>query len=64
MEVSISDQLDLIINAYNMFSSIAQINGYNICNVAADGNCLFAAIAYQLPSIEYIILIYILFEIM
>ena len=48
MEVSTSDQLDIITNAYNMLSSIAQRNGYNIHN---DGNCLFAAIAYQLPSI-------------
>ena len=51
MEVSTSDQLDIITNAYNMLNSIAQRNGYNIHNVATDGNCLFAAIAYQLPSI-------------
>ena len=51
IEVSTSDQLDIITNAYNMLSSIAQRNGYNIHNVAADGNCLFAAIAYQLPFI-------------
>ena len=51
MEVSTSDQLDIIRNAYNMLSSKAQRNGYNIHNVAADGNCLFAAIAYQLPAI-------------
>ena len=50
MEVSTSDQLD-ITNAHNMLSIKAQRNGYNIRNVAADVNCLFAAIAYQLPSI-------------
>ena len=48
MEVCTSDQLDIIANAYNMLSSIAQRNGHNIHNVAADGNCLFA---YQLLSI-------------
>ena len=46
------DQPSSIENACDVIlSTIASRNGFNIHAVPADGNCLFSAIAYQLPSI-------------
>ena len=44
-------QLDSITRACDVLCDIAKRNGYSIHDVPSDGNCLFAAIAYQLPSI-------------
>ena len=38
-------------NAIDVLSSVASRNGFTIHDVPADGDCLFSAIAYQLPSI-------------
>ena len=38
-------------SANNVLSSITSRNGFTIHDVPDDGNCLFSAIAYQLPSI-------------
>ena len=35
----------------NVLSSVASRNGFTVHDIPADGNCLFSAIAYQLPSI-------------
>ena len=36
---------------FDILCSRAKANGFNIHNVPSDGNCLFSAITYQLPSI-------------
>ena len=36
---------------HDVLCQIAEQNGFSIHDVPSDGNCLFAAIAYQLPSI-------------
>ena len=64
MEASASDQLDIITNAYKMLSSIAQRNGYNIHDVAADVIAFLLQLLINYHLLEYIILIYMLLGIM